>query len=297
MVQFSSLDREPRAPTWAERDRIALLKSQGIDDVYIEPEQAPAEFWEPLVIATRWCLVGESASEVWEEWLHEYRFATGLPPFYGSGSTNYVEIVSTGYYYVAYKQVAPVTLGQRFAAIEHLMDVVRRHIGDEGPRNFEDTLNEKASALRIGIRVEARRFYPLTSEHLHQEVVQPALLLLAAPELQDVDSLYRKAFNRVLANDNSGAITAATSSVEQMLRVGLSEKGGRLQPLLVKARTSGWVIPAVEQLAVKLDALRAESDAHTAGTDDRRTAMFAIHVAGSVLLHLGETRDQVAGAS
>jgi hypothetical protein len=47
------------------------------------------------------------------------------------------------------------------------------------------------------------------------------------------------------------------------------------------------VIPAVEQLAVKLDALRTESDAHTAGTDETHVAMLALHIAGAVLVHLG----------
>lgn len=53
-----------------------------------------------------------------------------------------------------------------------------------------------------------------------------------------------------------------------------------------------WVIPAVEQMALELDALRAESDAHTPGTDDMHVAMFAVHVSGSILLHLSENRPK-----
>jgi hypothetical protein len=59
---------------------------------------------------------------------------------------------------------------------------------------------------------------PLSSEHMHVEAVQPTLLLLADANLAPVNELYRKAFNRALSGDASGAVTAGTSAVEEMFR-------------------------------------------------------------------------------
>jgi hypothetical protein len=53
MAEFRSLgDRSSRPPTSAELVRLAELREAGIADVYLEPEEAPPEFWENLVQAT-----------------------------------------------------------------------------------------------------------------------------------------------------------------------------------------------------------------------------------------------------
>ena len=293
--EFSSLGTgEPRQPTWSERDREALLRDQGIADVFVEPSDAPQPFWEAISIASEWHLAAnaEGAVGIWEAWAREFRFATGGPEFYRSNGNAYQEIVKTGFYTIGHNYVHPVALGERLAAVELLMDVVEGSSrGDESVFEFAEAINRRARQLRVGVRIDRTRFVPVTSEHLHQEIVQPTLLLLNHTVLSPVDALYRKAFDRVLAGDHSGAITAACSSVEEILRLGLNDQGARLQPLLGKARTTGWIIPAVEQMGVKLDALRAESDAHFPGTDDGRVAMLAIHLAGSMLMHLAQTRD------
>ena len=74
-----------------------------------------------------------------------------------------------------------------------------------------------------------------------------------------------------------------------MLRLGLGAKGGDLGSLCAKARKSGWMPPAVSETANKLDALRDDSDAHKPGTEQHEIAQFALHLAGSVLLYLGDT--------
>jgi hypothetical protein len=122
---------------------------------------------------------------------------------------------------------------------------------------------------------------------MHTEVVQPTLLLLAAERFGPVDELYRKAFDRALSRDPSGAVTAATSAVEEMFRVLLDTRGSTMEALAQRARSDGLIPGAVYQFAVKLAALREESDAHAPGTDDFEIAVLAIHLAGSILLYLG----------
>jgi len=149
------------------------------------------------------------------------------------------------------------------------------------------TSSRPGTVHRVGVRGEGRRFVPLTSEHMHVDLVQPTLLLLSDGRLAPVDELYRKAFDRALSGDPSGAVTAATSAVEEMFRIMFGVEGLTMEPLAGRARDGGLISAAVYQFAVKLAALRDDSDSHTAGTDDRHLAMLAIHLSGSILLYLG----------
>lgn len=301
-MKFKSLDGESRAPTWADRERAAALREQGLEDVYVAPDDAPDEFWRIIDIATHNWLAGPGATGMWSDWEREVRFATGWAPFVKGGYDTYRDILLKGSFVVVSSpnnEWVQAGLAGRFTAIEILMDLASSDYHNEvGP--FRAAVNDKAQWLQVAVRLDGNRFTPVTSEHLHQEVVQPALLLLNKPELTSVDGLYRKAFERVFAHDYPGAVTVATSAVEEMLRNGLQESGGQLKSLLGKARSAGWVTPAVEQFATKLQTLRNDSDAHTAGTDDHAVAMLAIHITGSLLIHLAETlpdaRRRGAGA-
>ena len=168
-------------------------------------------------------------------------------------------------------------------------------VGARYPGRFEDLVNEAAARFRVGIRLEGSRFVELTSEHFHETVTRPALLLLSEPGLEEVDGLYRKAYERLLAGDAGGAITAAASAVEQMLRE-LGSSGGGLQPLARHARAQGRITAGVEQQIVKLDAFRAESDAHSAGTDEPEPARLVVNIAASILLYLGGARANGASS-
>jgi hypothetical protein len=78
--------------------------------------------------------------------------------------------------------------------------------------------------------LESRGFLPVTSEHLHWEVVEPTLVLLSDSRFSEIDALYRKALTRVLTGDVSGAITPAISTVEEVLRI-IAQRGRALPPL------------------------------------------------------------------
>lgn len=284
---FKSLDGQVRPATWHDRDRAALLKQQGVTDVYLEPEQAPPEFWHMVDIATEEFLLGAGATNAWAHWVREVRFATGWPPFGVHGYVAYKSILDAG----GFKAQNPrgwIDVGPsgRLTAVEILMDGLASDV--QGLEDFRSAVNDKAQWLKVGVRLDGNRFTPLSSEHMHESVVQPALMLLRDPSMAAVDGLYRKAFERVFAHDYPGAITVTVSAVEEMLRTGLGESGGQLKSLLGKARAAGWVSPSVEQFAVKLQALRQDSDAHTLGTEDRAVAMLAVHITGSLLVHLAE---------
>jgi len=276
---------EPRPPTWAERDLAQALREEGVEDVYVEPERAPQEFWEALMVTIGYFLAPSTpSSDAWREWEREITYATGWK-FRLNAKETFENMVQAGTLILA--QVGYMaTAGQRFAAIEHLLDVV-----DPSDTEFEDRVNDRARWFRVGVRIEDRRFIPVTSEHLHVEIVQPALILLSGERFSAIDALYRKAFDRALSGDASGAITVATSAVEEMLRVLMpSMKGQTLGPLAEKARAEGVIAPAVEEFVKKLYALRPDSDAHAGGTSDFDLAMLAIHLSGSILLYLGGDR-------
>lgn len=282
-MRFKTLaDLEERPPTWAERDVMSRLAQEGVQDVFLDVEEAGDEFWVSLLRASHWLLASSNAP-VYNDWLREFMWATNLPESYYDGGKTYELIVSRGWLQRTSGSGQHVRPPLRLAAVEHLMDL----LSDQA--DFVEAVNDKARWLRVGVTIEGRRFVPLNNQHLHQEVVRPTLLLLSDPAHAAIDALYRKAFDRHFAHDNAGAITAATSAVEEFLRANLGVDGSQLAPLLQRARQSGAIIPAVEQMAVKLGALRDESDAHTAGTDDPEVAMFAIHAAGAVLLHLAAT--------
>jgi hypothetical protein len=186
-----------------------------------------------------------------------------------------------------------VDAGVQLSAVGFLLDVIVAHEAESGLgehfNTFVEFVNERARWFRVGVRLEGNRFVPTTSELLHVEVVQPTLLLLSDRRFADVDSLYRKGFDRALAGDASGAVTAI-SAVEEMLRVQLPEMIGQtLGPLAEKARKEGLITGPMEAFTRDMYGLRPESDAHSAGTTEFDAAMLALHLAGSLLLYLGRS--------
>ena len=269
-----------RPPTWREREIQGRLRDEGVDDVVLEPQKTPAAFWEAVVQAST-TFIAQSGSPAWAAWAKEMQWATGWDPFAGQNPyTTYETMLRVGIISLANKGIG-AHLGDKLSAVEHLLDIA----GPDG-KEFVERVNERARWLRVGLRIEGRRFVPVTEEHLHTEVVQPTLLLLHNPALAAVDALYRKAFDRVFSNDPAGAVTAAVSAVEEMLRVGLGVTGFDLGQLVGKAKSAGWLSNGAGTVTNSLAALRSDSDAHTAGTSDFDLAMFAVHLAASALLHL-----------
>jgi hypothetical protein len=282
MSEFRTSGGQPRPPTWAERERAAQLRAEGIDDVLLDPNAAPPEFWVAVLEAIYHAALRREASEAWKDWEREVRYATGRT--FSTNGVNLFEAIVRDGDLPAIPLSRRATLGERLAAIEHLIDIV------DVDFTFADLVNDRARFFRVGLQLEGNRFIPVTSELLHTDVVQPTLLLLADARYEEVDNLYRKAFERNLSGDPSGAITAATSSVEELLRILMPDmKGQTLGPLAEKARADGIITPSVEQFIKKLYGLRPDSDAHAGGTSDFDLAMLALHLSGSILQYLGKT--------
>lgn len=282
----SFISGELRPPTSLEREVQRELRERGVADVYLDVQSTPDEWWEVAVLLTHELVLQEKASPAWDAWLQEWRFRTGWRPTHFAGARTYADLVGSGYVSTGRGTSRYYEEHTRLAAIETLLDL------QEPAEDFAEYLNERARWFRVGLRLEGKRFIPIKGEHLHAEVVQPTLLLLAEQRFEQVDALYRKAFDRYLQNDPSGSITAATSAVEEMLRIGLRLEGLELGRLCDRANNARWITPAIAETAKKLHALRNDSDAHTAGTDKAELAMFALHIAGSVLLYLGDTIPQ-----
>jgi len=293
LAEFRSLHgREARKPTAAEVRRQREIEEQGLTDVYVPVEKAPAEFWEALVQATHRVVMAEDTfnnTPFGRQWWDEFRWQQGWPALQGAPSNAFAWLVREGG--VAFLP-GPVDPYVRLSAVEVLLDVVRDAGVVRDAWQFHDLANEAAERFRVGLRIEGNRFVDITSEHVHQEVVKPALQLLAKPEFESVNELYRKGFDRLLAGDPAGAITVAASAVEEMLRTG-GCSGSSLQQLAQKARAQGWLMPGVEQSIVKLDAYRSDSDAHRVGTDERELARLVLHLTASLLLYLGRTRGAI----
>lgn len=285
-MEFRGLSGEPREPTMAERDRQRRLQEQGVADVYLDVEQTPREWWAVVLLLTHEFVISKDHTPGWEAWLREWRFRTGWSEPQYPGARTYADLVGDGVVSMRGGQAHGSDVYTRLAAIETLLDI-------QAPieREFTEHLNERARWFHVGLRLEGHRFVPIKGEHLHEEIVQPTLLLLADGRLAPVDDLYRKAFARYLQGDASGAITAAVSAVEEMLRLGLGSHGDRsdLAKLCARAQTAGWMTPAIAETAKKLHALRSDSDAHAVGTEKLEISLFALHITGSVLLYLGDT--------
>jgi hypothetical protein len=284
----SFIERRVRPPTAAEARRQRDLEEAGISDVYISVESAPQSFWEAVLQATHWSVVAETnfSRGVGRDWWNELRWQEGWPPLDAGGLAKaYAKLIRDG--------VLPFPPGRvdvyiRLSAVEHLLDA-----SASASDNFGDLVNEAAERFHVGIRLEGNRFVDVTSKAVHQEVVRPALQLLGGIKFAPVNELYRKGFDRLLAGDPAGAITASASAVEEMLRIG-GCGGSTLQPLARSARAKGWITPGVEQSIIKLDAYRGDSDAHNVGTDEKELARLVLHIAASLLLYLGRTLPNVA---
>lgn len=208
MPEFRSLgDRSLRPPTSADLVRLAVLRDAGVAEIYLEPENAPSGFWENLVQAPTYLLVREGG--IWSTWATELRWANGWQEFSVHPEDTYRDLIRTGIFEFADGERGSVGVAGRLAAVEHLLDELDQDTAAE----LADLINDRARFHRVGVRVEGRRFVPVTSEHMHTEVVQSTLLLLAHERFASVDELYRKAFDRALSEDPSGAVTAATSAV------------------------------------------------------------------------------------
>ncbi|HEX2149345.1 MAG TPA: hypothetical protein VHI31_04115, partial [Actinomycetota bacterium] len=220
----------------------------------------------------------------WRTWEHTFIWGTGLGPFFDHPWAEFQKIVRMG---TSSAREIPehtwdgmqekIRPSYRLAAVEHLLD-----LGGPQP-GFSEAVNQKAEEHYVALRLEGTRFLYSTSEEIEEEVVRPAVVLLANPRYEVVQAAYLQAHKLAMAGEFREAIQAAVKALEAMLKV-LGCEGADLRAMAYEAGRKG--VPAqVVGLIQQLEGLRApvEEGAEPAGAEE---AMLAIHQTAVVIKYL-----------
>ena len=161
---------------------------------------------------------------------------------------------------------------------------------------FDRLTNEILREHRISYELAGSEMIEFSSRELHQEVVVPALRLLAGrPDWANVESAYQAALTEISKGEPSNAITDAGTALQEALAA-LGCTGNSLGPLAKSARESGLLaahdspmIAAVEKVIHWASADRSElGDAHEVSSATIDDAWFTVHIVGSLLLRLSK---------
>jgi hypothetical protein len=251
----------------------------------------PQAFWDALAMATDYYLIGfnrpssrQEADEwrnAWRSWEHAFIWGTGLGPIFDHPWAEYQKVVRMG---ISSAREVPERawdyIGERLrpayrlAAVEHLLD-----LGGAQP-DFAGAVNQKAGEHYVALRLEGTRFLYSTSEQIQEEVVRPAVVLLADPRFEQVQVLYLEANKLAIAGEPAEAIRAADRAVRTMLKVLGYDGAGDVDA----AQKNGIPAPVVV-LVKQLEALgtSAEEGTQAAGAEE---GMLAIHLSAVLIKYL-----------
>lgn len=287
---------ERHPPTWAEREFLKLLAEQAgtPDEPITDLNLIPQPFWDALAMATDYYLIGfnrpssrqeaDGWRNAWRSWEHAFIWGTGLGPILDHPWAEYQKVVRMG---ISSAREVPerawdyvrerLRPAYRLAAVEHLLD-----LGGAQP-DFTEAVNQKAEEHYVALRLEGTRFLYSTSDEIEEEVVRPAVVLLADPRFKDVQVAYLQANKLAIAGEYAGAARAAVEAIKTMLKV-LGCGGVDLRAMAEEAGNKGVPAPVVA-LVKQLEGLGspAEEGAEPAGAEE---AMFAVHQAAVVIKYL-----------
>lgn len=254
----------------------------------------PQPFWDALVMATDYYLIGfdrpagrqeaDGWRNAWRSWEHAFIWGTGLGPIFDHPWAEYQKVVRMGA--SSAREVPEHTWDEilerlrpayRLAAVEHLLD-----LGGAQPE-FAKAVNQKADEHYVALRLEGTRFLYSTSEELQEEVIRPAVVLLADPRYERAQAAYLDAHTRAKAGDYPGAVGAALRSAEEVMKT-LGCEGSTLPQLAESAGAKG-VPAAVVSLLGQMSGMapRTEDEAEGPGAEE---AMLAVHLAASVIRYM-----------
>jgi hypothetical protein len=166
---------------------------------------------------------------------------------------------------------------------------------------FDETVNVVLREHRISYELIDHQMVEFTSKELHQEVIAPALRLLAGrKDLAGVEEPYQAALAQISKGESSNAITDAGTALQEMLQA-LGCVGNSLGPLIKSARDSGLLakhdspmLGAVVKILDWVSADRSESgDAHEVSAADIDDAWFTVHVVGAIILRLSKAKPRL----
>jgi hypothetical protein len=145
---------------------------------------------------------------------------------------------------------------------------------------------------RIAFKFVDGELIAFESDELMQEVVEPALRLLAGETFAGAHAAYLGALKE-LGKDAANAVTDAGTALQETLTV-LGCKGNALGPLLKDARRNGLLAGHDQQLVDGIlkfgewaSADRSESgDSHKVSSATTADAWLMVHVVGALIVRL-----------
>jgi hypothetical protein len=167
---------------------------------------------------------------------------------------------------------------------------------------FEPAVSAILREHRISFDLIGQQMIPFSAKELHQEVVAPALSLLAGrSDLDKVESAYRSALEEIASSKAADAITDAGTALQEMLYA-LGCQGNALGPLIASAKVKGFLAPhdspmlaAVDKVLHWVSADRSEKgDAHEVSTATVEDAWFTVHIVGAIILRLSNASTRAS---
>ncbi len=276
-------------PTWAEREFLALLAQQAgtPDEPISDLNLIPQGFWDAISMATDYYLIGfdrpstrqeaDGWRNAWRSWEHAFIWGTGLGPIHDHPWAEYQKVVRMGI--SSAREVPERTWDEvreklrpayRLAAVEHLLD-----LGGAQPE-FAEAINQKADEHFVALRLEGTRFLFSTSDEVQEQIVRPAVVLLAGPDFEKAQAAYLEANRLAIGGDYAGSVAASLFTVLSLLR-SMGCEGASLADAAKAARNKG-VPEAVVALVKDLEGFRPsnDDDVDPPGPEE---AMLAIHLA------------------
>ncbi|MEN2741663.1 hypothetical protein ABCS02_28085 [Microbacterium sp. X-17] len=172
------------------------------------------------------------------------------------------------------------------------------------PTEFEETVNDFLLGARVNWEFRDGRFLPRTSSVLHDEVVQPATLLLEAdPKFSKASAGLQLALTRLSENRPDAAITDAGAALQELFRA-LGATGNSIGDQLNAAQRIGLITAADRNLMKPItDWVNADrsdhgnAHAHRDGDVTRADAWLAIHVAAALAVRLSNQEPREINAA
>jgi hypothetical protein len=167
-------------------------------------------------------------------------------------------------------------------------------------------LNERFRRAGFGHRYEKGKIYRIDNEHTHQQIMRPALQLLADPQFKGADEEFRAAHDHYKAGEYKDCAVDALNALESTMKTICDLKqwpypqGARFSDLLKVQRNNGlfpeFADQSFEQLIATLKsglpALRNETGGHGQGAKPvdvpEYVATYALNLAASKIRFLIE---------
>ncbi len=185
----------------------------------------------------------------------------------------------------------PDVLEALYEAINRL-DKIARQIALA--QAFERVVNEILDSYAINYSLEQGQVIPFSSRTMHTKLLQPTLTLLNNSKWLNAERPYKEAINEIIAGKYENAITDATTSLQEGLRI-VGCKGKDFNQLVNSAKgtiMAGYDSKLLDGLIKLIDwtsAVRVNrGDSHQSVRTSSEDAWLVVHVVGALLMRLSK---------